>query len=131
MKHAHLSKFGKCECDENFIEKNGRCICDEKESDLIGDKCLLKPGKHEERIINGDDVDYRCESGYEYDKNRFCKKEKTMPKSRPIEQCYDKNKGFWLIIYDNGTRVCNNNGNIKECPKKSCSKINKQNENKL
>lgn len=74
MKHAHLSKFGKCECDENFIEKNGRCICDEKESDLIGDKCLLKPGKHEERIINGDDVKYRCKPGYEYDKDKICQK---------------------------------------------------------
>lgn len=74
VKHTHLSKFGECECDENFIEKNGRCICNEKDNELIGDKCLLKPGKHEKRVINGDVVDYICESGYEHDKDKICQK---------------------------------------------------------
>lgn len=74
MKYAHLSKFGECECDENFIKKNSECICNEKDDELIGDKCLHKPGKHEKRVINGDVVDYICEPGYEYDKNRVCQK---------------------------------------------------------
>lgn len=88
MKHAHLSKFGKCECDENFIEKNDGCICDKNESNLIGDKCLLKPGEHEKRVINGDDVNYICDPGYKRDKNNICQEDTKEPVNKPKKSSF-------------------------------------------
>lgn len=138
IKHTHLSKFGECECDENFIEKDGKCICDEKESDLIGDKCLLKPGEHEERIINGDNVKYSCKPGYDYDINRFCQKKEdgSINKKQSVwqrflakkpEQCYDKEGGYWFSRYENGTALCRRSSRVWNCPDESCKKINKRN----
>lgn len=123
-----------CVCPDKYEKDDfGNCQpkCDKKTSDLIGDKCLPKPRKHEKRVINGDVVDYICEPGYEYDKNRVCQKKETMSKSKIIDQCYDNGKRFWFIIYDNGTKVCNEDGKIWDCPNESCREINKRNKNKL
>ena len=139
MEYAYLSDVtGECICNENFIKKDDECICDERDSDLIGGKCLLKPGEHEKRVINGDIVDYICEPGYKHDKDKFC--QKVISKKRGLwgwlfakrpEQCYNEKKDYWLNRYENGTATCRRNGQIWDCSNKSCKEINKRNKNKL
>lgn len=75
-----------CVCPDEYEKDDfGNCQpkCDKKTSDLIGDKCLPKPGKHEKRVINGDVFNYICDPGYKHDKNNICQKDTKEPVDNP------------------------------------------------